>query len=177
MSCETVEIYVPLFYQEHEICLEQSSCLDSAGYLPCCAGGQFCGELSDWTSSFGTACCVPGEVLDSQGTDTICSLSGSKPYLCRKNSDCPIAWGLKKCYGDSQTSFGECVECESGGDCSGETPYCYSNQCVECTSSSHCNGSTPYCKDYGCVECLQHSDCNTPEEPKCSPAGDCIPSA
>jgi len=154
MSCETVEVDFWGLYVEHEVCLETSSCLESGGYLPCCTQGEFCGKLADSSETFGYACCEPGEILDTQGSDTICSLSTSKLYLCRKNSDCPTGWGLKKCYGESSSSYGECVECQSGTDCSGDTPYCYNKQCVECTSSLHCDGSTPYCKDHGCVECL-----------------------
>ena len=177
MSCKTVEVESWMIYEEHEICLETSSCLESGGYLPCCTQGEFCGKLADFSTNFGYACCEPGEILDTQGTDTTCNLSTSKSYLCRKDSDCPAGWGLKKCLGEGAFSYGECVECVSGMDCSGGTPYCFDNQCVECTSSVHCGGSTPHCKENSCVECLEHAHCTLPEEPKCSSGGNCIPNA
>lgn len=160
-------------------------CKDDSGSMSCTGDGDCAGGTRSVCEAgpSGMRCadcradsdCVPGnsclnnhcvDCTDDEDCDT--GICGPRKTCdqCRTAADCDGFPGQPYCEG------GQCLQCESDTDCTGDLPRCGDEGfCVLCATDADCTAPTGTCRGGRCSSCGSDSDCPSLALPNCISSG------
>lgn len=166
-----------------EGCVDNSDCINSPLGVVCDASGT--GQCVQCLSSVdcgGQQCankvcvgCTENVHCYGQPSTPVCNTTTSECAPCTSSAQCAGHPSGSQC-----SALGRCVQCTTGSNCGGGTPFCdlSTNVCVQCQDNAQCRvaGQSPVCSGGSCSACGSNADCTShPDGPYCNTSsGKCV---